>query len=181
MVAALGAAVLPSLTGAASAAAPAAMGFGQAIQAGTLAGLGGAAPAAGLTIKGAGAFAPGAAKALGAANLGFKGLAGGAMAAGAGGLMNLFKTPKGLAALGQGVGALGQVAGLMIGGEKGRDLAKSGAMFQMISGLAPDISDAISAFKNPDAGTNLQQLGIGGEYSSQAAATYQKNPFTELM
>lgn len=177
--AALGAAVLPSLTQAAPALTTA--GLGGAIGASGLAGTG-------LTIGGSAAgtaaMAP-MAKGMGmlgnqalGAGAGFKGLAGGAKA---GGLMNLFKTPKGLAALGQGVGALGQVAGLMIGGEKGRDLAKSGAMFQMISGLAPDISEVLSAFKNPDAGTNLQQLGIGGEYSGLSEATYQKNPFTALM
>ena len=176
--AALGAAVLPTLT---QAAAPAftAANLGGAIGAAGLAGTG-------LTIGGSAAgtaaMAPGAIGMVGKQALtaaqGFKGAMG--ASGGGAGLMNLFKTPKGLAALGQGVGALGQVAGLMIGGEKGRDLAKQGAMFQMISGLAPDISDAISAFKNPNAGTNLQQLGIGGEYSGLSEATYQKNPFTEL-
>jgi len=85
--------------------------------------------------------------------------AAGAGAAGAG-LMNLFKTPKGLAAFGQGIGAIGQVAGLMIGGEKGRDIAKQGAMFQLISGLAPSISDAFKSV--PGTGTPLNKEATGG-------------------
>ena len=116
----------------------------------------------GLTIGGAGAAAMGAVPGIaGAAGAGFKGAVGGLAAQGGKGFVDaLFGSPKGLAAFGKGVTSLGQIAGLMIGGEKGRKVAQSAGMFGLVSGLAPDIAGVLGAFKDPKAGTNLQQLGI---------------------
>ena len=57
------------------------------------------------------------------------------------GLMQaLLGSPKGIAALGQGVGMLGKVAGMMIGGKKGAKIAQSAGMFGLVAGLAPSLS-----------------------------------------
>ena len=131
----------------------------------SLAPLSGAAAAAGnagLTIGGALSAGGAVQGAAGAAGAGFKGAAGLAGKAGASKSFvdALFGSPKGLAAFGQGISKLGQVAGLFIGGEKGRKVAQSAGMFGMVSGLTPDIAGLVGAFKDPNAGTNLQQLGI---------------------
>jgi hypothetical protein len=106
-----------------------------------------------LTIGSTAAGAAGAAGALGAAGAG-------AAAAGAGtNFMQALGTPKGFAALGQGIGVLGKAAGLMIGGDKGRKLAQSAGMFQLVSSLAPSISDAVKAFSDPTTGTQTTPGG----------------------
>lgn len=141
----LKAAAMPSLAGGAAAASLAGTGLA----------IGGAAGA------GAGAFAPGAMAALVPASQGFKGAVGGLAAQGGKGFVDaLFGSPKGLAAFGKGVTSLGQIAGLMIGGEKGKKVAQSAGMFGLVSGLAPDIAGVLGAFKDPNAGTPLEQLGI---------------------
>jgi len=135
------------------------------------AGAAAAAGSAGLTIGGAGAaaLAPGAGAALGAASQGFKGAASGLAGGGKGFVEALLGSPKGLAAFGKGLSSIGQVAGMMIGGEKGRKVAQSAGMFGMIAGLAPDLAKTIGSFMDPKTGTaaagglvgsNLEQLGI---------------------
>ena len=78
----------------------------------------------------------------------------------------LLGTPKGIAALGKGVGALGQVAGMMIGGEKGREVARNAGIFGMIAGLAPDVAAGVEAFTNPNSGTpTTPESGSGSNYN----------------
>ena len=143
---------IPSLTGGAAAAS---LGTG-ALAAGGL--------TSGALAGGAGALQIGGSAALGPASMGFKGAASGLAGGGKGFVDALFGSPKGLAAFGQGISSLGQIAGLMIGGEKGQKVAQSAGMFGLVSGLAPDIANLASAFTNPNtgtlSGTNLQQLGI---------------------
>ena len=115
---------------------------------------------AGLSIANAGSLF-GKALASPVASAGFLPSAAGLATKGGGSFMNaLLGSPKGLAAFGKGVTSLGQIAGLMIGGEKGKKVAQSAGMFGLVSGLAPDIAGVLGAFKDPKAGTNLQQLGI---------------------
>ena len=67
----------------------------------------------------------------------------------------LFGSPKGLAAFGKGISSLGQVAGLMIGGEKGRKVAQSAGMFGLVAGMAPDIANVVESFTDPNTGTEV--------------------------
>ena len=72
-------------------------------------------------------------------------------------LLALFANPTGFAALGQCVAALSKAAGLMIGGEKGANVARAGAMFGTIAGIGPEIE---GMFKSaPGTGTPIIEGG----------------------